>query len=63
MEIKHCIVRTDCQNFEPEQMKRYLIIIELPLPGGRAIYEIPSTLDLNSNIEKAYQLVSPSNRK
>ena len=59
MEIKNCTVETTKRYSgsgtyeEPKDM----LILSLPLPGGKAIYEIEVTAAFASNIEKASQLV------
>lgn len=55
--INHVIVKVQTLiSYDRDVDTKYRIILELPLPGGKAVYEIHTTKEIVENIEKAAKL-------
>lgn len=69
MIIKNCTVSTEYNYKQVDsedpfitEEKKYVVRIEIPLPGGKATYELPSSLAINNNIEQAAKLGDSCNK-
>ncbi len=57
MTIGRVTVSTGANYLADVSETTYVLILELPLPGGKAIYEVPITKAFKDNLETAATLV------
>jgi hypothetical protein len=55
--IDKVVVRVDSTyDYTEDQRQKYKLQLELPLPGGKAVYELPITKEFHDNITAAAKL-------
>jgi len=55
--LKNVTVKTEYYYADGENRQSYRLVLELPLPGGRAVYELPVDKKLYDNLNLAEGLV------
>lgn len=71
MDITNCTLSTDTlyasnpgnSIMDLESSRKYILVIKIPVPGGEITYKIPSSQEVNNNIEAASKLLSAPKKR